>query len=59
VRRYAWLNPMPNHRWRNTTAEEIARFVPMFEMNRRGLDAAIDILRGRYVQWERLYPWMT
>lgn len=58
VRRYAWLNPMPSHRWRNTTAEEIARLVPMFEMSRRGLDAAIDILRGRYVQWQKLYPWM-
>jgi uncharacterized protein len=58
VRRYAWLNPMPNHRWRNTTAEEIARLVPMFEMNRTGLDAAIDILRERYVQWEKVYPWM-
>jgi hypothetical protein len=58
VRRYTWLNPMPNHRWKGTTAEEIARLAPMFEMSRRGLDAAIDILRGRYVQWERIYPWM-
>jgi hypothetical protein len=58
VRRYAWLNPMPNHRWKGTTAEDIARLVPMFEMSRRGLDAAIDILRGRYVQWEKVYRWM-
>lgn len=49
VHRCAWLNPMPNQRWVNTTAEEIARFVPMFEMNRLGLDAAIDTLRGRYL----------
>jgi uncharacterized protein with von Willebrand factor type A (vWA) domain len=58
IRRYAWLNPMPNTRWPNTSAGEIARFVPMFEMSRRGLDAAISALRGRYVYWERMYPWM-
>jgi hypothetical protein len=59
VRRYAWLNPMPNHRWQGTTASEIARLLPMFELSRQGLDTAIDVLRGKYVQSERLYPWMT
>lgn len=58
VRRYAWLNPMPNTRWPGTTAGEIARLVPMFEMSRRGLDAAISALQGRYVYWEKMYPWM-
>jgi uncharacterized protein with von Willebrand factor type A (vWA) domain len=58
VRRYAWLNPMPNTRWAGTTAGEIARLIPMFEMNRRGLDAAISALQGRYVYWEKMYPWM-
>ncbi len=58
VRHYAWLNPMPNDRWPGTTAGEIARLVPMFEMHRRGLDAAISALRGHYVYWERMYPWM-
>jgi uncharacterized protein with von Willebrand factor type A (vWA) domain len=58
VRLYAWLNPMPNTRWPGTTAGEIARLVPMFEMNRRGLDAAISALRGRYIYWEKMYPWM-
>jgi len=58
VRYHAWLNPMPNTRWLRTTAGEIARFVPMFEMNRRGLDAAISTLRGRYAYWEKTYPWM-
>ncbi len=58
VHRYAWLNPMPNRRWPGTSAGEIARFVPMFEMSRRGLDAAISALRGRYVYWEKMYPWM-
>jgi uncharacterized protein len=58
VRYYAWLNPMPNHRWSDSTAGQIARLVPMFEMSRSGLDAAISALRGRYVYWEKMYPWM-
>ncbi|MBD2772580.1 hypothetical protein [Iningainema tapete] len=48
VRYIAWLNPMPKLRWVNTTAQEIARLVPMFEINRQGLDSAIGALRGRY-----------
>jgi uncharacterized protein with von Willebrand factor type A (vWA) domain len=58
VRHYAWLNPMPNTRWPNTTAGQIAHLIPMFEMSRRGLDAAISALRGRYVYGEKMYPWM-
>jgi len=50
---YTWLNPMPNDSWQNTTAGAIASFVPMFEMSREGLNAAINSLRGRYVYWER------
>ncbi|MEG4008239.1 hypothetical protein QUA41_28185 [Microcoleus sp. Pol11C1] len=53
VRYYAWLNPMPNDSWQDTTAGEIASFVPMFEMSREGLNAAINTLRGRYIYWER------
>ena len=48
VRYIAWLNPMPKQRWVNTTAQEIAHLVPMFEINRQGLDSAISALRGRY-----------
>lgn len=40
-----WLNPMPRLRWLGTTAGEINRYVPMFEMSRRGLDHAISTLR--------------
>ncbi|MDY6783722.1 MAG: hypothetical protein SW833_14470 [Cyanobacteriota bacterium] len=48
-RRYcAWLNPMPEESWPNTTASEIARLLPMFEMSRQGMSAAINVLRGRY-----------
>lgn len=58
VRRIAWINPLPNLRWANTTAGELARLVPMFDMSRRGMDDAINTLRGRYVYGEKLYPWM-
>lgn len=58
VRYYVWLNPMPSDRWLHTTAGEIARLVPMLEMSREGLNTAIDILRGRYVPWEKMYSWM-
>ncbi|WP_260675909.1 MULTISPECIES: hypothetical protein [Nostocales] len=47
VRYIAWLNPMPKKRWFGTTAYEIARLVPMFEVSRRGLQDAIGVLRGR------------
>lgn len=59
VRYCAWLNPMPNHRWPDTTAGEVARLVPMFELSRSGLDSAISTLRGQYVYWEKMYSWMS
>jgi hypothetical protein len=43
---YAWLNPMPATRWISTTAEDIARLVPMFHLDRDGLNDAVNILRG-------------
>lgn len=49
VRYLAWLNPMPSEYWGQTTAGEIARFVPMFEMSFQGMNAAISVLRGRYI----------
>ncbi len=59
ARRFAWINPLPNTRWADTTAGKVARLVPMFDMSRRGLDDAVNTLRGRYVYGEKLYPWMT
>lgn len=58
IRYYAWLNPMPHQRWQGSTAGQIARSIPMFEMSRAGLDAAISALRGQYAYWERMYSWM-
>jgi uncharacterized protein with von Willebrand factor type A (vWA) domain len=43
---YAWLNPMPQNRWLTTTAEDIANMVPMFPLEREGLEDAVNILRG-------------
>lgn len=43
---YAWINPVPFSRWRFTTAEDIEALVPMFPLDREGLDDAIQILRG-------------
>lgn len=58
VRYCAWLNPMPNECWGHTTAGEIARLLPMFEMSRQGMNAAISVLRGRHIAWERMYSWL-
>lgn len=43
----AWLNPMPKERWADTSAEIIARLIPMFQMDSDGLSKAIDVLRGQ------------
>lgn len=58
VRYYAWLNPMPIDRWPSTSAGEIARFVPMFELSRQGLGATISALRGRYIYWKETSSWI-
>ncbi len=58
VRYYAWLNPMPNEWWQHSTAGEIARLLPMFEMSCQGMNAAISVLRGRYIAWEMMYSWL-
>jgi uncharacterized protein with von Willebrand factor type A (vWA) domain len=46
---FAWLNPMPVERWPGTTAERIRIQcqVTMLPFNRVGVDAAVDVLRGR------------
>jgi hypothetical protein len=49
----AWLNPVPADRWRETTAGQVARYVPMFPFTRQGLYRAVDALRGRPVAVER------
>ncbi|MBD2773735.1 hypothetical protein [Iningainema tapete] len=41
VRHLAWLNPMPEERWQDTTAQAISQLVQMFELNYQGFKAAI------------------
>lgn len=45
-----WLNPMPRSRWKNTSAERIARFVDMFEANEKGIIEATHFLKGKLLQ---------
>ncbi|MEE3717286.1 hypothetical protein V2H45_11050 [Tumidithrix elongata RA019] len=48
-----WLNPLPQERWRNTSAEKIAYFVPMYALEPEGLSAAIDRARGQTTRNQR------
>jgi uncharacterized protein with von Willebrand factor type A (vWA) domain len=43
-----WLNPLPEARWKGSTAEWLAREprLAMLPMNEAALTRAIDILRG-------------
>jgi len=45
----AWLNPTPPSRWPGTSAGELPDRcgVPMFTLDRGGLDGAVDAVRGR------------
>lgn len=48
TQKIVWLNPMPSGRWKNTTAERIARFVPMFSLDtQQELQKAINSLKGK------------
>jgi uncharacterized protein with von Willebrand factor type A (vWA) domain len=46
----AWLNPLPRGRWAGTSAQFIARLLPMFPMDRDGFSNAVDVLRGQSPQ---------
>lgn len=50
---YVWLNPLPEQYWKNSTAEQIARYVPMFFLDRVGMDRAVTVLRGQPAAIER------
>ena len=47
INKFAWLNPMPRDRWKDSSAEKISEQIHMFEMSRHGLEMAIKILRGQ------------
>ena len=42
-----WLNPMPIKRWRSSSAEIIAKLVPMQPMDSDGFSNVIDVVRGQ------------
>lgn len=43
----AWLNPMPQARWANSTAQMLAALAPMYPLNRDGFSRALDVARGQ------------
>jgi hypothetical protein len=43
----AWLNPMPQIRWRNSSAQMIALMVQMFQLDVDSFSSAVDTLQGR------------
>jgi uncharacterized protein with von Willebrand factor type A (vWA) domain len=48
IQHIVWLNPVPSYRWGGTTAGEIQKIVPMFELDRKGIQMASQVLRGKY-----------
>jgi len=53
VRAFAWLNPVPRELWARSNAAQLARHVPMFPLDRRGLEQAVNVLRGQPLPLER------
>jgi uncharacterized protein with von Willebrand factor type A (vWA) domain len=43
----AWLNPLPDTRWTDTSAAVISQFVKMYQMDPDGFSSAIDVVRGQ------------
>ncbi|WP_216669968.1 hypothetical protein [Brasilonema sennae] len=50
---YVWLNPLPKSYWKDNTAAQIARHVPMFPLNREGIYQAVNVLRGQQYNLEK------
>jgi uncharacterized protein with von Willebrand factor type A (vWA) domain len=45
IRRLLWLNPLPEERWYNTTAEEIANIIKMISLSPSSLNQGIKYLK--------------
>lgn len=43
---YVWLNPLAKSYWLNNTASQIDRHIPMFPLDREGMERAVNVLRG-------------
>lgn len=50
---YVWLNPLPRIYWSDTTAGQIARYVPMFPLDSEGIQRAVNVLRGQQYMVDR------
>ncbi|BAZ26674.1 VWA containing CoxE family protein [Kalymmatonema gypsitolerans NIES-4073] len=50
---YVWLNPLSKSYWKDNTAAQIARHVPMFPLNREGIQQAVNVLRGHQYNLEK------
>jgi uncharacterized protein with von Willebrand factor type A (vWA) domain len=53
VRAFVWLNPVPQPLWAATNAAQLSRHIPMFPLDRRGLELAVNVLRGQPARLER------
>ena len=53
TKNYVWLNPLPRSHWKNSTAAQIARYVPMLPLDRIGMYKAVNVLRGQPYLIER------
>lgn len=42
----AWLNPMPKGRWKGSSAEAIAKMIPMYQADDKGIKSTIELLKG-------------
>lgn len=43
----AWLNPIPTERWKKSTVRYTSKVVPMFETDKKGIQKAVQYLRGK------------
>jgi hypothetical protein len=43
-KRVVWINPVPQRRWKRTTAQKLSAAVPMFESDRNGIMAAVKLM---------------
>jgi len=50
---FVWLNPLPRNYWRNNTASQISRYIPMYPLDKNGISEAINVLKGKQPFIER------
>ncbi|MEM6284927.1 MAG: hypothetical protein AAF787_22240, partial [Chloroflexota bacterium] len=48
----AWVNPMPPERWSKESMVGILEYARMYPYTRQGMEAAVDVMRGRIPLYE-------